>query len=47
MNLRQWCDELNLDYHRVLCRILAGWDIERAFTEKIHPCYWKLKREAN
>ena len=35
-NLRQWCDELGLDYKRMHNRIHKnGWSVERAFTT---PC---------
>lgn len=29
-NLTDWCNELNLKYHTVLCRLRAGWTFENA-----------------
>lgn len=34
-NLKQWCEELDLNYKTVHMRIMRGWTIERAFTIKI------------
>ena len=29
--LKKWCQELQLNYHRVACRLLRDWSIEKAF----------------
>ena len=34
--LKEWADELGLDYHRTDIRLLNGWDVERAFFEPNH-----------
>ena len=36
-NLKQWCEELKLDYKTVHKRIQNNWTIERAFTCKENP----------
>ena len=38
--LSTWCDELSLNYNRVLQRIDAGWSVENAFEK---PARYKSK----
>lgn len=35
MNLMQWCNELNLNYHTIKYRLIRGWTFEHAITEPI------------
>lgn len=34
-SLSDWCKELGLTYHTILCRLRAGWDFEKAISEPI------------
>lgn len=44
--LSQWCDELGLRYSVINQRLFWGWDIERAFTQKIgRTNYYEYKGE--
>lgn len=42
-NLKQWCDELSLDYYRTLHRLRLGWSVNASFTCDKNP--GKYRRE--
>ena len=35
--LKQWCEELNLNYSKTIQRILSGWTVEKAFETASDP----------
>lgn len=35
--IKQWCEELNLNYSKTVQRILCGWTVEKAFETENDP----------
>lgn len=44
-NLKQWCDELGLNYSRIHSRLTRGWDFEKAITTTDDVRFIKRKEE--